>query len=191
MPRRYTRELLAPLVAESYSIAEVVRKLGLRQAGGNHTHISRRIRELGLDSSHFLGSNWNRGDRHVGGPAKLTAAELLVERSELDRRTPPFRLRRALLEIGRRCACELCGLSDTWRGQPLRLEIDHSNGRHNDNRPENLRYLCPNCHSQTETYCARNIGRSVGSGDVAEEVIKPALKLVREVGPKWLTDCVA
>jgi len=179
MRRRYTRELLAPIVAESFSIAEVVRKLGLRQAGGNHTHISRRIRDLALDSSHFRGSAWNRGDRHIGGPSKLSHADLLIERSEMARRTPAFRLRRALREIGRSFVCELCGLGNTWRDLPLRLEIDHANGRHNDNRPENLRLLCPNCHSQTETFCAGNIGRAYRDVplDVTEDV---AVRRVRD-----------
>ena len=68
--------------------------------------------------------------------------------------------------------CEGCGLPDEWQGKRLVLEIDHVNGRHNDNRPENLRFLCPNCHSQTETFCVRN--RGVGEAfavyglDVAE-----------------------
>jgi hypothetical protein len=129
----------------------------LRQAGGNHLHISRRIRQLGLDTSHFTGSAHNRG--RPSGKRKL-AAELLVEKPALAGRTHAFKLRRALDEIGRPARCELCGMADEWHGSKLTLEIDHINGRHNDNRPENLRLLCPNCHSQTETFCGRNIGVS-------------------------------
>ena len=51
--------------------------------------------------------------------------------------------------------CALCGIKD-WMGKPLVLQIDHENGDHADNRPENIRELCPNCHSQTPTYCTRN-----------------------------------
>lgn len=50
----------------------------------------------------------------------------------------------------------LCGLGETWEGKPLRLQLDHANGDNTDNREENLRLLCPNCHSQTETYYGRN-----------------------------------
>ncbi|MNM09740.1 HNH endonuclease [compost metagenome] len=53
--------------------------------------------------------------------------------------------------------CQECGISPEWNGKPLRLQLDHINGVNNDNRLENLRILCPNCHTQTENYSARNI----------------------------------
>lgn len=54
--------------------------------------------------------------------------------------------------------CAECGISE-WNGRPLSLHLDHINGDRRDQRLENLRFLCPNCHSQTETYCGRNQGR--------------------------------
>jgi transposase-like protein len=51
--------------------------------------------------------------------------------------------------------CEDCGLSE-WLGEPLTVQIDHINGVKTDYRLENLRMLCPNCHSQTETHGIRN-----------------------------------
>jgi len=156
---RYTRELLGSAVAEARSISEVIRILNLRQAGGNYSHIARRIRDYGLDTSHFDGGRRYRAQ--IGVPVnRKTAAEVLVELPDLARREPAHRLRRALLEIGTVPQCAFCGISAQWRGAPLVLEIDHVNGRHNDNRAENLRFLCPNCHSQTETFCGRNIGVS-------------------------------
>jgi HNH endonuclease len=53
------------------------------------------------------------------------------------------------------CVCQICGLTE-WRGQSIVLELDHINGKETDNRLENLRLLCPNCHSQTTTYCSKN-----------------------------------
>jgi 5-methylcytosine-specific restriction endonuclease McrA len=47
--------------------------------------------------------------------------------------------------------CELCGITE-WNGKPAPIELDHINGKHTDNRIENLRILCPNCHAQTPTW---------------------------------------
>ncbi|MFI1180619.1 HNH endonuclease [Streptomyces sp. NPDC020799] len=52
--------------------------------------------------------------------------------------------------------CAECDIGDTWRGKHLVLEIDHINGDRLDNRIENLRYLCPSCHSQTSTFANRS-----------------------------------
>ena len=52
--------------------------------------------------------------------------------------------------------CAICGNEGTWNGSPLTLQLDHINGINNDHRIENLRFLCPNCHSQTETFSGRN-----------------------------------
>lgn len=60
--------------------------------------------------------------------------------------------------------CSICGLGPLWLGCSLSLHLDHVNGNNRDNRIENLRILCPNCHSQTDTYCGRgNKGRKLPS----------------------------
>ena len=145
---KYTRELLESLIKESTSIAQVIRKLGLREAGGTHSHISRKIKEYEIDSSHFLGQAANCGDSHKGGPDKKEWHEILVLR-ESGRRQDAHRLRRALIESGQEYKCCDCGNRGEWNGQTLRLQVDHKNGNWLDNRRENLAFRCPNCHSQT------------------------------------------
>lgn len=66
------------------------------------------------------------------------------------------KIRRALLEIGRTLNCEICQQNSTWQGKPLTLQIDHIDGDPFNNEANNLRFLCPNCHSQTETFGAKN-----------------------------------
>lgn len=62
-----------------------------------------------------------------------------------------------LLEAGLlQNVCQGCGLIE-WLGKPLIMHIDHINGKRNDHRLENLRMLCPNCHSQTPTYGGKNV----------------------------------
>ena len=52
-----------------------------------------------------------------------------------------------------------CGNEGFWNGKKLVLQLEHKNGIHNDHRVENLCFLCPNCHSQTDTYSGKNIGK--------------------------------
>jgi hypothetical protein len=147
----YSPEALAAAVAGSQSVAGVMRALGIKPAGGSHFYISRRIREAGLDTSHFLGSGWRRG--RPG--RKRRPEELLVVLPPGSTRTKAPQLRRAMLESGIEHACAACGTGPTWRGSPLTLAVDHVSGDWLDNRLSNLRFLCPNCHAQTSTWCRR------------------------------------
>lgn len=108
---------------------------------------------MGLDLSHFTGRGSNRGEQHRGGPAKKSAKEVLVLRTE-GQRQKAFQLRRALIEIGKLYQCAHCGLNGIWLGQPLMLEVEHINGNFLDDRASNLKFLCPNCHAQTPGYCS-------------------------------------
>ncbi|MEU8436940.1 HNH endonuclease [Streptomyces sp. NPDC029216] len=144
---RHTEERLRELVAASTSVKEVVARLGISQVGGNQTHISRRIAALGIDTSHFQTSRRARPKGSLG--------PMLALRSPEDGRVPGERLRRALLDSGVPEKCAECGVGVEWNGRPLRHEVDHVSGDWWDNRPENLRLLCPNCHAATDTYRGR------------------------------------
>ncbi|MGC5399155.1 HNH endonuclease [Streptomyces sp. DT20] len=149
---RHTEEKLRDLVAGSASVAEVVRRLGISPVGGNHAHISRRITALRIDTSHFVRTPPRRPKGALGNRLVLGSAS--------DGRIPGERLRRELTRSGVENACAECGNRGEWQGQSLRLEVDHVNGNWWDNRPDNLRILCPNCHAATDTYRGRNRARS-------------------------------
>ncbi|MGC4805187.1 HNH endonuclease signature motif containing protein [Micromonospora sp. DT233] len=145
---KYPPEALASAAAQARSVTEVMRLLGVRLSGGSHAHISRQLKRFGIDTSHFTGGAHNRGQHNI----RVPAAALLVQRPEESRRIAGSRLKRALALIGLPEECEVCGTGPSWQGAPLTLHVDHINGDFLDNRPHNLRLLCPNCHSQTATY---------------------------------------
>jgi hypothetical protein len=113
------------------------------------------VRDLQLDTSHWLGMGFLRGKTHAWSPSR-PLSEILVERSSYTNRV---QLKKRLVAAGLLAyACDGCGIAD-WRGRPLVLQLDHLNGVNDDHRLENLRLLCPNCHSQTSTFCGKNMSR--------------------------------
>ncbi|MFF5012478.1 HNH endonuclease [Streptomyces sp. NPDC001165] len=146
---------LRSLVQNSTSYADVMRGLGMDVNDTNHRRVRRAASRLDLDTSHFKRRSWGRPERPASPP---TAHRVLVVLPEQAGRTNRTRLHQALAEIGVPYACAECGNIGEWRGRPITLQIDHVNGNWRDNRRENLRYLCPNCHALTETWC-RQKGR--------------------------------
>lgn len=139
---KITDEMLTEAVAESLSFAAALRKLNLTVQGGSYTHYRERAKRIGLDFSHFS---------IRGGPGcirpKRSAEDILVLREGGNRQHSNF-LRRALIEVGRTYCCDKCGQPPEWMGNPMTLDVDHINENWLDDRAENLRFLCPNCHSQ-------------------------------------------
>jgi hypothetical protein len=132
--RTWTIEQLKIAITQSTSIRQTLKRLGLRGTGGNYAQMHQYISELQLNIDHFRGMAWNKG-LHPGGMARRTLTEILVNNSNFQSYKLKLRLIAANLK--------------------LPLELDHINGNRYDNRIENLRILCPNCHSLTSTYRRR------------------------------------
>lgn len=149
MKDRYEKESFSKIVSESFSIAEVGKKLGLRRAGGVYSTIAKYIQEYGLDTSHFTGQLWNFEKSYTDATSLTPLEEVL--KYGVNYKSSRLKLR--LIAAGlKEDKCEKCGCGDTWQGEPITLELHHINGNHYDNRLENLQILCPNCHSQTSTH---------------------------------------
>ena len=140
------------IVKNSNSYSDCLRAIGLGTKGGSSTDVlKRRIAELNCDTSHF-----GKGTVKKNYQAKYDLDEILIENSNYANISS---LKSRLIKEGRlEYKCAFCGISE-WQGLPLSLHLDHKNGKNNDHRIENLRFLCPNCHSQTDTYAGKNKGK--------------------------------
>lgn len=153
--RTWTDDRLIQAVKEGYSFASVLTQLGLRVAGGNYKTIRDSIDRLQLNTDHWTGQGHLRGKTHNWSPSKPFKDILIKDSGYTSTNKLKHRLLKANLLV---YECSSCHLSN-WRGKDIVLQLDHINGVNNDHRIENLRLLCPNCHSQTETFCGRNKGK--------------------------------
>lgn len=161
--QKYTKEWLEELCANSYSLAEVLRKAGRKQAGGNQETLKKKIAEFNIDTSHFTGMLWSKGKtketderlvKNSLNKEQYQLDEVFCENSRVTQKVlRGYVERHNIIEY----KCQFCGCNGHWLNTEISLEIDHINGNNKDNRIENLRYLCPNCHATTETYRGKNI----------------------------------
>lgn len=147
--KTYSDDALMEAVAKSTSIRGVLRELNLAPQGGNYQTVQRHIDRLKLSTAHMTGQGHSKGKSL---PPKTPTEEYLSN----ERPIGSFRLKNRLLREGYfEHRCSSCGLIE-WLGDPIPLELDHINGDSQDNRLNNIRLLCPNCHSLTPTYRGKN-----------------------------------
>lgn len=153
------KELLESVIKDSVSKREVLFKFGLKALGSNYKTLNKYIVLYNLNTSHFSGKAWNKGENFKDfSTNRIDIKEILIENSTY---TNSNRLRiRLINEHYKKYLCECCNLSQ-WLGEKIPLELDHINGINTDNRIENLRLLCPNCHAMTDTYRGKNINKTI------------------------------
>lgn len=150
--RRWTNDELKIAVQTSASIRAVLIKIGLVPAGGNYRQVSESIKELALDTSHFTGMGW-RKNRTFDFIPQRPLSDILVTHSDFQ----SFKLKKRLYFEGLKTPkCELCDWAEVAQDGRIPVELDHINGDRFDNRLENLRILCPNCHSLQTTHRGLN-----------------------------------
>lgn len=156
----FTPVELQELLNTSDSYSDLLRKIGLNPKGGNPETLKKIIREYKLDETQL---NINR-TKLLSRNASHTHIKTKVPMEDIFSNKYIYHsssnlLKRLVNEGYKEYKCEECGISE-WLGKPLSLQLEHIDGNHLNNRFENLKILCPNCHSQTNTFAGKNVDHS-------------------------------
>jgi ribosomal protein S27E len=149
MKYKFNKVQIETFVKECFSIAEVCRKLEIKPSGGNYKTLKNKFNEWEIDYSHFTGQGWHKGEKFKPFNKKYKLEDVLIVNSPY--KTTYHLKERLYKEHLKEKKCEICNIIN-WNNKEVIFELDHINGINNDNRLENLRILCPNCHSQTVTF---------------------------------------
>lgn len=155
-------EEITDAVKNSLSYAKFFSLLNIIPGGSSFVSARKIFSKHNIDVSHWKGQGWNAGETLATNKSLLKGSKhnSLEEIFCIDSKANPNLVRKLMVTQNVfEKKCIECGLSNCYNNKPLNLQLDHINGIRTDNRIENLRWLCPNCHSQTETYCGKNIKR--------------------------------
>lgn len=147
------KEQAEKICKDVYTVADFCRKVGWKPRGENYKIFYKYVKEYNLDTSHFTGQRTNLGNKNNVGISneEYFKEDKLIKGSEL--------MKRLVNKVGREYKCECCGIKE-WNGKPISLQVHHIDGNHFNNTLENLQILCPNCHSQTKTFCGNKNEKS-------------------------------
>jgi hypothetical protein len=146
---KYHKDNLVEVIKQSYNYSDCLKKLGINNLGSSYNTLKKYIEKYEIDITHFRSSTDSIFTMIKNNIISLE--EILVVNSTY---TSSHRLKNRLYNVGlKERKCELCGQGEEWNGKKMSLILDHINGKHNDNRINNLRIVCPNCNATLETHC--------------------------------------
>lgn len=161
---KISKEDLIKLVDKNETLGGVLSYFGMKNHGSNYKTINRRFEKDGIDCSKFK-NNFGKGAFRP----LISLDQILVKDSTFSRTV----LKKRLLEIGMlKNECSKCNLKGSWNGEPIVMVLDHINGVNNDHRIKNLRMLCPNCNSQTDTFAGKCHKKMYNCKICGKEILK-------------------
>jgi hypothetical protein len=167
-------ELLKTIVKNSETINEVLTKMGKNTSAASYKVFKKYVNKNCIDTSHFLNQSEVVKKLFKNGKLKKNNNNVIfIENSRVGRQTTKNRIISDNL-IDYRCV--FCGNNGEWLGKKITLILDHINGVNNDNRLENLRFVCPNCNSTLDTHCRGFIGVIKLNEKKEKKVIKRVYK---------------
>ena len=180
--KKLTIEEIKIIVSESYSSSEACKKLGMAAKSGSTTRFRKFLDKNKIDYSHWTGQLWSKGktsleDKRIKSTGN-TYESIFCENSKASATyVKSLIIKKQLLPY----YCAICNMQPVWNGKVLKLQMDHINGTRNDHRLQNLRIVCPNCHSQTDTFGSKNKKKEFPSEDKIIEVLKSTSSITEAI----------
>lgn len=173
------------VVKETFSAAEACRRLGM-STQGSATRFRKYLKDNEIDFSHWTGQLWSKGktsleDKRIKSTGSTYEDVFCEDSSANATYVKSLIIRKQLLPY----KCSVCDMNPIWNGKELKLQMDHINGNKRDQRLENLRMICPNCHSQTETFGSKNKSKGFPTEERIISVLKDTSSIteaIRELG---------
>lgn len=170
VPKYTTEEEFKTTVSESMTIFEVINKFVpmARAQGYYYRMFHNTCEKYNVSTEHF---NQYHKNKEIGEQRRKHSNEYVFQDFSDTKRAPNSNLKTRMLEVGFKEICSLCAMEPLWQNQPITLQIDHIDGNPLNNKKENLRFLCPNCHSQTPTFGGKNQKKNVLQNTVKENPV--------------------
>lgn len=151
----YNKDELQEILNNSNSFKEALEKIGLAGVGNNYNTLHTYIDRYNLSTDHI-----EKHRKDTISHNKYNTKEIFIdaiENGKCKSKSQNIINNLVKYELKEYC-CEICGIN-SWNDKYIRLELHHKNGKHEDNQLDNLQFLCPNCHSQTDNFRALNISK--------------------------------
>jgi 5-methylcytosine-specific restriction endonuclease McrA len=146
--KQYNTEELENLLRQSNSMWDFCRKIGYtNKSGSTYYNIRKHLSRRGINLDQYSFIRINKGKTKRKSDTEVFCENSGHRNTDIKKRI----ISKKLLDL----KCSECGIVE-WNNKPISLQLDHINGINDDNRIENLRFLCPNCHSQTDTWGTKN-----------------------------------
>lgn len=171
------------LLDTSDSVVSILKKLGFDGYNGNHRTLTQRIKEDGFDLKLF---EENRQRQKSNGVLSARLAyqmdndKVFVVNSPY---TSNSGVKLRMVKMGIKYECSECQIGLLYNNKSISLQLDHINGINNDNRLDNLRFLCPNCHSQTSTFSGKNRNKEDEISNPIHDIILKRKK-IKKIGKR-------
>lgn len=135
---KYTKELLSEVVRNNFSVREVIAEFGIKYTTSSYRYIKNKINKYSIDTSHF------RSQTYSGNIVKRIP--VILAKNSTSYRVKAELLRKEMVKVGITYKCSKCGNNGKWLDEELTLQVDHKDDDCFNNEPDNLQFLCPNCH---------------------------------------------